>query len=88
MVDATLIVEILSPSTEDYDRGEKLGHYKQIASIAEVVLVAHDRREIGLVHRESDGSWSRQIVGAGAAVRLRSLECELLVDEVYRNPFG
>jgi Uma2 family endonuclease len=81
-----VIVEVLSPSTEDYDRGEKLGQYKRMASLAEVVLVAHDRREIEVVRRESDGSWSRHIAGEGAAARIASLGCELPVDEVYRDP--
>jgi Uma2 family endonuclease len=83
-----LIVEVLSPSTEDYDRGEKLGHYKQIPSVAEVVLVAHDRREIEVVRREADGSWSRTVVGEGASAQLLSVGCALPVDEVYRNPLA
>jgi Uma2 family endonuclease len=81
-----VLVEVLSPSTEDYDRGEKLGHYKQIQSLAEVVLVAHDRREIEVVRREGDGSWSRHIAGDGEVTRLVSLDCDLPVSEVYRNP--
>jgi Uma2 family endonuclease len=81
-----LIVEVLSPSTEDYDRGEKLGHYKQIPSLAEVVLVAHDRQEVEIVRREADGSWSRQIAGEGDAVRLPSVGCEIPVREIYYDP--
>src|SRR5262245_13134541 len=38
VINPRLLVEVLSPSTEDYDRGEKLGHYKQIPSLAEVVF--------------------------------------------------
>jgi Uma2 family endonuclease len=41
-----VLVEVLSPSTEEYDRGAKLDHYRTISSIREVVLVAHDRREV------------------------------------------
>jgi len=54
-----VLVEVLSPSTEDYDRGEKLGNYKQIPSLEEVLLVAHDRQEVEIVRREPDGTWSR-----------------------------
>lgn len=79
----TLIVEVLSPSTEDYDRGEKLGNYKQIPSLYEVLLVAHDRQEVELVRRESDGSWSRTISGPGASVSTISLGCELSVSDIY-----
>ena len=77
-----VVVEVLSPSTEDYDRGEKLGNYKQIPSVAEVVLVAHDRREIEIVCRELDGSWSRHVASDGERAMLASLDCELPVREV------
>lgn len=82
----TVIVEVLSPSTEDYDRGDKLGHYKKISSLKEVVFVAHDRREIEVVRRERDGSWSRHVATDGQRVRLSSLGCELSVADVYRDP--
>lgn len=81
-----VLVEVLSPSTEDYDRGEKLGHYKQIPSLAEVMLVAHDRREVEVVRREPDGSWSRHVFVEGQRVRLSSLGCELSVEDIYRDP--
>jgi Uma2 family endonuclease len=82
----TLLVEVLSPSTEDYDRGEKLGHYKQIPSLREVLLIAHDRREVEIVRREPDGSWSRSIAGAGTQARLASIDCALAVDDLYYDP--
>jgi Uma2 family endonuclease len=85
-VNPVVIVEILSPSTAAYDRGEKLEHYQRVPSLREVVLVAHDRHEIELVRRESDGSWSRHVASEGAAVKLDSLDCELPVNEVYRDP--
>ena len=87
-INPRVIVEVLSPSTEDYDRGEKLGHYKQIPSLAEVMLVAHDRREVEVVRREPDGGWSREIVREGSVARLRSIECDLPVDEIYRDPLS
>ena len=81
-----VLVEVLSPSTEDYDRGEKLGSYKQIPSLAEVLLVAHDRREVEIVRRENDGSWSRHIARDGESAKLASLGCEIEVAEIYRDP--
>lgn len=80
-----VLVEVLSPSTEDYDRGEKLGHYKLIASLQEVVLVAHDRKEVEVVRRENDGSWSRHVAGDGGVVALASLDCEIAVSDVYKT---
>ncbi len=83
-----VLVEVLSPSTEDYDRGEKLGHYKTIPSVREVVLVAHDRREVEIVRREPDDTWSREIVRDGEVARLASIDCELPVVEIYRDPLA
>ena len=82
------MIEVLSPSTEAYDRGEKLRHYQQIPSVEEVVLVAHDRREIEIVRREQDGSWSRHLTRDGEVATLSSVECALAVAEVYRNPLA
>jgi Uma2 family endonuclease len=83
-----LLVEVLSPSTETYDRGEKLAHYQQIPGLEEVMLVAHDRQEVEIVRRQPDGSWSRHIAVAGTSARLDSIECDLLVTEIYRDPLG
>jgi Uma2 family endonuclease len=87
-INPRVVVEVLSPSTEDYDRGEKLSHYQTIASLEEVVLVAHDRPEIEVIRREADGTWSRHIAGAGQSVRLTSIACDLAVAEVYRDPLA
>jgi Uma2 family endonuclease len=81
-----LIVEVLSPSTEDYDRGDKLGNYKQISSLEEVMLVAHDRNEVEVVRREADGSWSRHIAREREAATLTCVACEMAVAEIYRDP--
>ena len=83
-INPCLIVEVLSPSTEDYDRGEKLEHYKQIASLQEVVLVAHDEPSVEVVRRV-DGAWVHVTYRQGAA-ELPSLDSSLPLDEVYRDP--
>jgi Uma2 family endonuclease len=81
-----LIVEVLSPSTEEYDRGAKLDHYKTIPSLVEVVLVAHDKREVEVIRREEDGSWSKHIFAETGRVRSAALGVELALDEIYRDP--
>lgn len=88
VVNPRILVEVLSPSTEAYDRGEKLRHYQQIASVEEIVLVAYDRREVEVVRREPDGSWSRHAARDGETMHLSSVACELPVGEVYRDPLG
>jgi Uma2 family endonuclease len=85
LVNPALIVEVLSKSTEDYDRGEKFEHYRRIPSLREYVLVAFAERHIELRRRESDGSWTKHELREGEAVTLQSVGCELAVDEVYRD---
>jgi Uma2 family endonuclease len=87
-INPRVIVEVLSPSTEEYDRGEKLSHYQAIPSLEEIVLVSHHRQEIEIVRRESNGSWSRHVAAAGQSARLTSIACDLAVAEVYRDPFA
>jgi Uma2 family endonuclease len=83
-----VVIEVLSPSTEGYDRGEKLEHYKTIASLREIVLVAHDRREIEIVRREPDDSWSRHVSADQASATLASIDVELPIADVYRDPLA
>jgi Uma2 family endonuclease len=87
VVNPRLIVEVTSPSTDAYDRGEKLDHYRKIPELREVVFVAHESQRIDVVRREGD-AWSSHSAGAGASIRLSSVDCELSVDEVYRDPLA
>jgi Uma2 family endonuclease len=81
-----VVVEVLSPSTEEYDRGEKLEHYRRIPSLEEVVLVAQDRSAIE-VWRAGANGWSK-VEGAGQRVLLDSIGCELVLEDVYRDPLA
>lgn len=83
-----VIVEVVSPSNEKYDRGEKFEHSRTIAALEEVVLVAHDRREIEIRRREPDGTWSTRLAGDGEVAQLASIGCDLPVDAVYRDPLA
>ena len=84
-INPSLIVEVLSPSTEDYDRGEKLAHYKQIPSLDEVVLVAHEEPRLELWRREGD-YWTLHVSRGEEPASVASLGCELSLADVYRNP--
>lgn len=83
-----VLVEVLSPSTEEYDRGEKLAHYMTIPSLREVILVAWDRREVEVVRREPDGSWSRRCAKDDDAATVAALDCALPLAEIYRDPLA
>jgi Uma2 family endonuclease len=83
-VNPKVVIEVLSTSTERYDRGEKLDHYKKIPSLEEIVLVSHQAHSVE-VHRRGKSGWKKQEYRSGTA-ELKSIECELPLDEVYRNP--
>jgi Uma2 family endonuclease len=85
LVNPSLIVEVLSPSTEDYDRGETLAHYKQIPSLDEIVLVAHEEQRLEIWRREGD-HWTLHVSRGEETASVASLGCELSLTEVYRNP--
>ncbi|MBL8923776.1 MAG: Uma2 family endonuclease [Myxococcaceae bacterium] len=77
-----LLVEVTSPSTEDYDRGEKLSHYKQLPSLAAVLFVSHRTQRITVVRRGATG-WDELEFRAGERVVLQPPVLSFAVDEVY-----
>jgi Uma2 family endonuclease len=83
VVNPAVIVEVLSPSTEDYDRGEKREHYQRIDSLKEYVLVSQDRRRVEVWLREAAGNWRPRIHEAGDRVELPSLRLDFSIDELY-----
>jgi len=82
VVNPKLVVEVLSDSTADYDRGEKLQHYQQIAALEAVVLVDHRNPCVELWTRQDPG-WSCARFGPGELVPLPAVGCTLPVDAVY-----
>jgi Uma2 family endonuclease len=80
-----VVVEILSPSTEQYDRGEKLRQYQQIASLLHVVLVSHDEKRVDVWSRGNEG-WSVVSARPGESAVLDRVGCRLDVDDIYRDP--
>lgn len=77
-----VVVEVLSASTERYDREQKRLYYQQLESLEEYVLVAQDRRRIE-VWRRSDDGWISEAFGVGQTAPLASIGYELAVDELY-----
>ncbi len=85
LVNPLLIIEVLSPTSEGYDHGQKFIAYQSIPSFREYLLVAQDRPHVTHYVRQSDGNWLRRdIEGIENAVKLASVECELTLAEVYR----
>jgi Uma2 family endonuclease len=78
----TLLVEVTSQPTEDYDRGEKLNHYKQCPSVQAFLLVSHKRPRVTVFARTVAG-WSESEYRAGASVELENPRLSVAVDELY-----
>ena len=79
-----VIFEVLSPSTEFYDRGEKREHYQQIDTLREYVLLSQTAPKIELWSRASASeAWSFAVYGPGDVVDLRSVGCRFDVAELY-----
>jgi len=76
-----IIIEVLSRSTEDYDRGEKFEHYKSFPSLRQYLLVSYRNRSIEIWTREG-AAWSRSVAEEGDAAEL-FMGARLDVREVY-----
>jgi Uma2 family endonuclease len=86
LTNPALIIEVLSQSTEAYDRGDKFTHYKSIPSFREYLLVAQHRPHITQFVKLDDGEWlHREYNDLNDVVKLASMDCELLLSEVYQN---
>lgn len=84
LLNPTLLIEVLSASTEAYDRGDKFEHYRKLASLAEYILIAQDRPHVDQFTRRPDNQWLlAESEGRGATARLASIEAELALAEVY-----
>jgi len=81
----TILVEVTSDSSEDYDTGPKLGYYSTIPTLREYVVVSHRERRIAVHSRGADDAWTTRVAIRGGRVEVSSLSAELIVDEIYRN---
>ena len=87
LLNPSAVVEVLSDSTEAYDRGDKFAHYATIASLRDYVLVSSSRERVDHFVREGDG-WKLRSFGPGESLSLSSLPCSLAVDELYDKVFS
>lgn len=85
-INPALLVEILSDSTAECDRGDKFNYYKSIPSFVEYVLVARDRPHVTQFIKQADNSWLQHEFNAiDEAFRLASLDCRLDLSELYEG---
>jgi len=89
VLNPTVIVEVLSPSTQDYDRGTKLPHYREIPSLAEALLIAQDRPHVEHYLRQASDRWLLvEITDLGTTLELTSIGCTLPLAETYEEVLG
>ena len=80
-----VVIEVLSPSTEGYDRGEKFAHYRKCSTIQEYVLVNTQYPSIEVYRRAKDKFWTYHVFEMGEDVELTSIDVHFPVDDVYEN---
>lgn len=81
-----LIVEVLSPSTEDYDRHGKFFDYKQIPSFKEYVLVEQDMPLVTASYKIADRTWQDNIAeGINSSIHLQSIDCIISLSKIYKG---
>ena len=86
LLNPTFLVEVLSPSTERYDRGRKKDAYPLIESLREYLFVVQKEPRVELYRREADGNWSCTIFQRTEdEIRLESLGCSLPPAEIYQD---
>jgi Uma2 family endonuclease len=84
LLNPTLIIEVLSDSTESYDRGKKFGFYRSIESLREYILIAQDEPRIEQYVRQEEEHWLLSDVRSlGGALELPGIHCVLVLKEVY-----
>jgi Uma2 family endonuclease len=89
LLNPTLIVEVLSETTKNYDRGEKFERYRLIPSFREYLLVAQDKVHVERFVKRDDGTWILSETNSLAdTVELASIDCRLQLSEIYLKVAG
>lgn len=83
LVNPAVIVEVLSDSTEGYDRGKKFDNYRSIPSLKDYVLVSQHEVLIEHFTRQEDGTWNLRVLRAGQKLHLTGAPIAIAVDDLY-----
>ena len=85
VLNPVVIMEVISPSTEAYDRGEKFAHYRRLDSVVEYVLIAQDRMRVEHFSREGE-RWSFvELAEPASVLELGSIGCALRLGDIYER---
>lgn len=85
LLNPTVVIEVLSPSTEVYDRGEKFSHYRQLHSLKEYILVSQDKVNVERYLRKPDAWIYTYFQKLEQRLPLTSIQCELPLQEIYER---
>jgi len=89
LLNPTLLIEVLSPSTEGYDRGKKAAHYRTLDSLREYVLVSQEEARVELLTRQEEDHWLlSEASRLEDTVTLGSIGCVLRLADVYERVAG
>lgn len=80
-----LIIEVLSPSTEAFDRGDKFADYRQMESLKEYVLVSQNRQSVECFRRNPEGKWVLYPYVQGDEIHLASIDFRCAIANVYED---
>jgi len=80
-----LIIEVLSPTTEAFDRGDKFADYRQLESLREYVLISQNKMRIDCFRRNAEGNWVLYSYSNGDEIYLESIDFRCLVAAVYED---
>ncbi|MBX7236314.1 MAG: Uma2 family endonuclease [Caldilineales bacterium] len=83
LLNPTVLIEVLSPSTEAYDRGEKFSQYRRLASLREYVLIAQDRVLVEHYRRRGDLWVIGDLRSLADVLHLESIDCQIPLNEIY-----
>lgn len=86
LLNPLIIIEVLSPSTEAYDRGEKFARYRRLDSLTDYILISQDRMSLEHFRRQENGDWLlHEVEQPTAVLTIESIGCRLVVSEVYER---
>lgn len=82
-INPSILFEVLSPSTEAWDRGGKFERYELLPTLREYVLLHADRERVERFRRNDDGTWNRAVFGPGESIELAGAAVHITMDDIY-----
>lgn len=86
LLNPTLIVEVLSPSTENFDRTKKFAHYKSLSSLQDYMLISQEQPAVECFSRQQDGQWVHALaIGLDSSIHIPALDASLTLADIYEQ---